>query len=232
MRPGVLSKKRRPFLNTGLAGIGVAVTVVLATAGLAPAQQTAPPPGGVQGSVGPASVDEEAPPAVVQAPPPAVAPPVAPSQVAPAAPPERRVAEKPTESVRQRPRFDVAVLQAVDKVTAETIRFEAPVGQPVRYGSIVLTVRACESTAADEPMEDTVAYISVESQPLAQSGRPSPGSRQIFRGWIYASSPSLNGLEHPIYDAWLITCRTSAPLRTAEDSIRPSTASASDRRSR
>jgi hypothetical protein len=177
-------------------------------------------------------VEEEAPPAVVEAPPPAVAPPVPASQLAPAEPPERRVADLPVESVRQRERFAVAVLQAVDKVTAETIRFEVPVGQPVRYKSLILTVRACEHTADDEPTEDTVAYLTVDSQPKPQAGRPAPGPRQVFKGWIYASSPGLSGPEHPVYDAWLITCRTATPLRGAAPVSRPSTASAAASRSR
>lgn len=236
-----------------LAVIALAVTAGLAPAALAPAQQ-APPPAAVspadspadsppasaevlpqapEGGVAlPAVVEEEAPPAVVEAPPPAVAPPVPASQVAPAEPPERRVADLPVESVRQRERFAVAVLQAVDKVTAETIRFEAPVGQPVRYKSLILTVRACEHTAGDEPTEDTVAYLTVDSQPKPQAGRPAPGPRQVFKGWIYASSPGLSGPEHPVYDAWLITCRTAAPLRGAAPVSRPSTSSATASRSR
>ena len=210
-------------------GITLAAAVVLVWAGFAPAQQV---PTEAAAPAAPPEVIEEAPPAVVQAPPPAVAPPVPASQVAPAEPPERRVAEKPAESVKQRERFNVAVLQAVDKVTAETIRFEAPVGQPVRYKSLILTVRACERTAADEPSEDSVAYLTVDSQPRPQAGRPAPGARQVFRGWIYASSPGLNGPEHPVYDAWLITCRTSTPLRAAGGPNTLSTSRASANRSR
>ena len=159
-------------------------------------------------------------------------PPVPASQLAPAEPPERRVADLPVESVRQRERFAVAVLQAVDKVTAETIRFEAPVGQPVRYKSLILTVRACEHTADDEPTEDTVAYLTVDSQPKPQAGRSAPGPRQVFKGWIYASSPGLSGPEHPVYDTWLITCRAAAPLRGAAPVSRPSTANAAASRTR
>ena len=229
-----------------LAVIALAVTAGLAPAALAPAQQALPPaaespptpteapPQAPEAEVAPPAVvvEEEAPPAVVEAPPPALAPPVPASQVAPAEPPERRVADLPVESVRQRERFAVAVLQAVDKVTAETIRFEAPVGQPVRYKSLILTVRACEHTAGDEPTEDTVAYLTVDSQPKPQAGRPAPGPRQVFKGWIYASSPGLSGPEHPVYDAWLITCRTATPLRGAAPVNRPSTSNAAASRSR
>lgn len=213
-----------------LLAVASASALMLGWVGFAPAQQTPPPAAAAPAASAP--VIEEAPPAVVEAPPPAVAPPVPPSEVAPAEPPERRVADRPAESVKGRERFNVAVLQAVDKVTAETIRFEAPVGQPVRYKSLILTVRACERTAADEPTEDSIAYLTVDSQPRPQTGRPTPGARQVFRGWIYASSPGLNGPEHPVYDAWLITCRTSAPLRAAGGPNTPSTSRAPVSRSR
>jgi hypothetical protein len=222
------------------AAVLLASAALLGPAGLAPAQQAptaqdaGAPPAPAPDAPAPVApvIEEEAPPAVVEAPPPAVTPPVPASQVAPAEPPERQVAERPVESVKKRERFDVAVLQAVDKVTAETIRFEAPVGQPVRYKSLILTVRACERTATDEPAEDSIAYLTVDSQPRPQAGRPAPGGRQVFRGWIYASSPGLNGPEHPVYDTWLISCRTSAPLRTAGAPITPSTSSAPASRSR
>lgn len=219
-----VSPQRRVLVVVTLASVAA-----LAWGELAPAQQA---PSSPDAAAEAPAVIEEAPPAVVEAPPPAVAPPVPATEVAPAEPPERRVAERPAESLKQRERFNVAVLQAVDKVTAETIRFEAPVGQAVRYKSLILTVRACERTAADEPTEDSIAYLTVDSQPRAQAGRPAPGARQVFRGWIYASSPGLNGLEHPIYDAWLITCRTSTPLRAAGGSNTPSTAKAPASRSR
>ena len=93
--------------------------------------------------------------------------------------------------------------------------FEAAVGRPVRYKNLVFTVKACERSAADEAFEDAIAHVTVESQPRAAPGKPTPPPRQAFRGWMYASSPGLNPLEHPIYDAWLITCRAAAPVPTA-----------------
>lgn len=172
----------------------------------APAPQ-APAPNTSQ----PAPAAEEAPPSVVVAPAPVAAPPVQASEVAPAAPPKDRVAEKPAESTLKRARYDIAILQALDKVTAETVRFEAAVGQPVRYKTLVITVKACEQAAEDEPQEDSIAYMTVDSQPRAAPGKPNPPPRQVFKGWMYASSPGLNPLQHPVYDAWLITCRAAAP---------------------
>ncbi len=188
---------------SGLAAMGLA--------GLVAAQTTAPAP-----TVTPsAPATEEAPPEVVAPPAPVVAPPMQASEVAPAAPPKAQVVEKPAEGVIKRPRYDVAILQALDKVTAETVRFEAAVGQPVRYKTLVFTVKACEQTAPDEPLEDAIAYLTIDSQPKPTPGRPTPATRQVFRGWMYASSPGLDPLEHPVYDAWLITCRAAAPVKPA-----------------
>ena len=122
----------------------------------------------------------------------------------------RREAKPPGVPIR-RARYDSAILEALDKVTAESLRFEAPVGRPVRYKSLVFTVKACERSAPDEPVEDSIAYMTVDSQPQPEPGRPALPPRQAFKGWMYASSPSLHVLEHPVYDAWLITCRAAAP---------------------
>ncbi|HEY9233561.1 MAG TPA: DUF2155 domain-containing protein, partial [Phenylobacterium sp.] len=149
------------------------------------------------------------------APAPVAAPPIEAEEVAPAPPPKAQVAAKPTEAAIKRARYDVAVIQALDKISAESMRFEAAVGRPVRYKNLVFTVRACERSAGDEAVEDSIAHVTVESQPRAAPGKPTPPPRQAFRGWMYASSPGLNPLQHPIYDAWLITCRAAAPGPTA-----------------
>ena len=134
------------------------------------------------------------------------------AQTTPPAPQAPEEPEEPKPPMK-RARYDVAILQALDKVTAETIRFEAPVGQPIRYKSLVFTVRACELSAPDEPTPDAVAYLTIDSQPKPVQGRPTPPARQVFRGWMYAASPGLNPVEHPVYDAWLITCRAASPVR-------------------
>jgi hypothetical protein len=138
----------------------------------------------------------------------------APAQPATAAKPATTTSDKPAEPLK-RARSSVAILQALDKVTTETMRFEAPVGQPIRYKTLIFTVRACETTAPDEDAPDSVAYITVDTQPKALPGRVAPPGRQIYKGWMYANSPGLNPLEHPVYDAWLIACKTSAPVAPA-----------------
>jgi hypothetical protein len=140
---------------------------------------------------------------------PAVAP-APPEDIAPAAPPKAEAAAKPAEPAR-RTRYDIAVLQALDKVTAETLRFEAPVGKPVRWKGLIFTVSACERSAPDEPVEDSIVYVTIDAQPRPQPGRATPPPRQAFKGWLFASSPSLNPVENTAYDAWAISCRASAP---------------------
>jgi hypothetical protein len=187
---------------SGLALLGLSQAGTAQTATQAPGAPVAPQ----------APAAEEAPPDVVATPAPVATPPMQASEVAPAAPPKAQVADKPADSTVKRARYDVAILQALDKVTAETVRFEAAVGQPVRYKTLVFTVKACEEAAADEPMEDSIAYLTIDSQPKPTPGRPTPAPRQVFKGWMYASSPGLNPLQHPVYDAWLITCKANAPV--------------------
>jgi hypothetical protein len=147
-------------------------------------------------------------PPAASAPSPQAAPPVTetPAKTAAPAPPA-----KPPEPAK-RQRYAIAIMQALDKVTTETMRFEVPVGQPIRYKTLVFTVRACETAAADEVAPETTAYVIVDTQPKAQAGRPAPAGRQIYKGWMYASSPGLNPLQHPVYDAWLIACKQSIPV--------------------
>jgi hypothetical protein len=104
-----------------------------------------------------------------------------------------------------------AIIQALDKVTAETMRFAAPVGQPVRYKNLVFTVKACESTGLGGASPNASAYVIVDSAPPPSEGVTPPPPKQVFKGWMFANSPGLNPLQHPTYDAWLIACMATAP---------------------
>lgn len=125
--------------------------------------------------------------------------------------------EKPEEPVARRDetpavparrqRRRVAIVEAIDKITAQSMRFEVEVGgRPVRFQkTLIFTARACEVSAPDEQVADAVAYLEVSLQPrgVIQVSEP----RQIFRGWMFASSPAVSGLQHPIYDAWVVGCK-------------------------
>ena len=140
-------------------------------------------------------------------------PPASPAPTAQTAPPKpaATVPAKPPEPAK-RLRYQIAIIQALDKVTTETMRFEVPIGQPIRYKTLIFTVRACETAASDEVAPETAAYVVVDTQPKAQAGRAAPPGRQVYKGWMYASSPGLTPLQHPVYDAWLIACKQSIPV--------------------
>ena len=109
----------------------------------------------------------------------------------------------------KRQRYGDAIIEAVDKVTAESVRFDAPLGKSIRYKGLIYLVKSCETTAPDEPSPDVVAYLQVRTTP---TDGPNPAaSKQIFQGWMFASSPGLNPLQHPVYDAWVVSCRNPLP---------------------
>ena len=125
--------------------------------------------------------------------------------------PAKPAGPKPPPVPLKRPKFGVAIIQALDKDTAETERFEVPLNTPIRYKTLIFTVQACETTASDEDSIDAVAHVEVISQPKAPEGGAAPPARQVFKGWMFANAPGVDLLQHPIYDAWLIACKTALP---------------------
>ena len=100
------------------------------------------------------------------------------------------------------------VLRGLDKMTGRPTNIFAPVGVPVDFATLTITARYCYSTPPSEPPE-TTAFIEIVDHPADQS------PRQIFSGWMHASSPSLNGVQHPLYDVWVISCKTNQPGQVA-----------------
>jgi hypothetical protein len=98
----------------------------------------------------------------------------------------------------------VAVLQGLDKTTARVTKFEAPVGQTVTFGTLKITVRDCRKRPPEEEPE-SAAYLDID-EVLQDTAAP----KHIFSGWMFASSPALNSLEDPVYDVWVLDCRTTA----------------------
>ena len=96
-----------------------------------------------------------------------------------------------------------AVLQGLDKVTAAVTTFTAPLDTVVRFGSLDITVRACHKAPPTEPPEKT-AFLEVDET------NPKAGEARIYSGWMYASSPALAALEHPVYDVWVIDCMNAS----------------------
>lgn len=94
----------------------------------------------------------------------------------------------------------VAILQGLDKITARISRIEAPVDSPVRFGTLTILVRACKKRPPEEPPE-SAAFLEIEEK------RPGDtATRPIFSGWMFASSPALSAIEHPVYDIGVLDC--------------------------
>ncbi len=100
---------------------------------------------------------------------------------------------------------DTVVLQGLDKVTARVWTFDAPVGQEVRFGTLEILPRFCDRTPPEEPPEST-AFLDIYEARFGED------RASLFHGWMFASSPALNGLEHPVYDVWVIDCKVKQAL--------------------
>ncbi|MCK6453502.1 MAG: DUF2155 domain-containing protein [Alphaproteobacteria bacterium] len=92
-----------------------------------------------------------------------------------------------------------AVLQGLDKITARITTIKAPLDEAVRFGTLSIVVRACNKRPPEEPPE-SAAYVEVDEI------RPGEQGARIFAGWMFASSPALSALEHPVYDVWVKDC--------------------------
>ena len=106
----------------------------------------------------------------------------------------------------RRTMYTAAVIQVLDKVTAESLRFEAPLHKFIRYKGLIFLVNTCQSGQPDQP--PYAAHLEVDSQPPALPGRPPNAVKLVFRGWMFTDTPGVHPFEHPVYDTWLIACKT------------------------
>ena len=98
---------------------------------------------------------------------------------------------------------DSALLQGLDKVTARISSITAPLNEAVRFGTLEIIVHRCHK----RPPEETP-----ESAALLEIHDVKPGENRVllFKGWMFASSPALSALEHPVYDIWVKDCLNSS----------------------
>lgn len=127
---------------------------------------------------------------------------------------------------------DQATLRALDKITGRSTDIVVKIGQPARFGSLTIDLRACFQTPPEE-VPESAAFLRISSaRPLPGEGAGAAGvaagggpaeahSPIVFSGWMYASSPGLNALEHPVYDIWVIRCTAPAPVKLPERVIVP-----------
>jgi hypothetical protein len=101
----------------------------------------------------------------------------------------------------------LALLQGLDKITARVSKFEAPVDARVRFGTLSIRVRDCEKSPPEETPE-SAAFVEIDET------RPGEDkARRVFSGWMFASSPALSALEHPVYDVNLLDCKAASGSR-------------------
>lgn len=94
----------------------------------------------------------------------------------------------------------VAVFAALDKVTARISRFEVRLNETVKFGALKVTPRICFSRPPTEPPK-TTSFVEVDEILLDGA------EKRIFTGWMFAESPGLNAVEHPVFDVWLTDCQ-------------------------
>ncbi len=98
----------------------------------------------------------------------------------------------------------MAAFSGLDKITGRITTFEAAIGETVQFGALQVTARACYSRPPTEtPLTD--GFVEVDEVTLQGE------VRRIFTGWMFAASPGLHAVEHPIYDVWLTDCKGAAP---------------------
>ncbi len=105
---------------------------------------------------------------------------------------------------------DQVIMQGLDKVTARVSTFEASIDKVVSFGALRIVVRKCERTRPEEPPESS-AFLDI------YEARPGEPPADVFHGWMFASSPALSALEHPVYDVWVLECRVRTPADGGEN---------------
>lgn len=139
-------------------------------------------------------------------------------------------------------RHPTAVFAGLDKTTGRIINFDVAIDETVQFGSLNVTPRVCNTRPQTEAPQTTsfveVDEIAVKQERQAkleikEQGKPDArrdtrqDAKRIFSGWMFAASPGLHGVEHPVYDVWLIDCKGGKEsLPTAAAPAQPGDASA------
>ncbi|MBB4574295.1 DUF2155 domain-containing protein [Rhizobium sp. MC63] len=99
----------------------------------------------------------------------------------------------------------VAVFSGLDKITGRITTFDVYVNETVQFGALQVTPKVCYSRDQAEAQKID-GFVEVDEITLDRK------IRRIFTGWMFAASPGLNAVEHPIYDVWLKDCKTSSDV--------------------
>lgn len=111
----------------------------------------------------------------------------------------------------------VVELAALNKRNGTTQLFTAHPGDTLRFATMTIRVRACETTPPWEAKQ-TAAYLQVDDAPAQVRTATTAKPKRVFSGWMFAESPSLNPLQHPLYDVWVKSCTMRFP-ETGPDTL-------------
>ncbi|WP_075998032.1 DUF2155 domain-containing protein [Salaquimonas pukyongi] len=99
----------------------------------------------------------------------------------------------------------VAVFSGIDKITGRIHTFDVYIDETVQFGALQVTPRVCYSRPKTETPK-TTTFVEVDEITLDSN------IRRIFTGWMFADSPGLNAVEHPVYDIWLKDCKMESEV--------------------
>ena len=105
----------------------------------------------------------------------------------------------------------IAVLGLLNKRNGQTRDIELKPGEAIRYGKVVVRLRACEKTAPWETYPDQGAFIQLLVRERPAGTNDAERWAQVFSGWLFKENPAANVVEHPIYDVWVKECKMSFP---------------------
>ncbi len=120
-------------------------------------------------------------------------------------------------------KHDKATLRALDKISGRSTDIEVVAGEPVVFGSLSIEMSVCYQTPPDEAPE-SAAFLTINSTQAVQVENMtdavsadevdtvSEDNPRLFSGWMFASTPGLSALEHPVYDIWVIRCTAQSPV--------------------
>ena len=110
----------------------------------------------------------------------------------------------------------VVKLRSLDKVTARTMIFEMRVGSTVKFGPLFIKVQSCRKAPPTEQPE-SAAFLQIWEV------TPQDESKWVYSGWMFASSPALSPMDHPIYDVWVLDClerKSTDPVPAKEETAK------------
>lgn len=120
----------------------------------------------------------------------------------------------PAVAYAQKIKNQIAVFAALDKVTARISPLEIPINQSQKFGALTITPRVCNTRPpTKQPL--TSAFVEIDETQLDTT------EKRIFTGWMFAESPGLHAVEHPVFDVWLTSCKTLAAETSQGNSWKP-----------